>query len=50
MGALDASPEVKEAAVMVTLRRREADYCHIYLGQQREISYCRVGLEQGFGV
>lgn len=50
MGVLDASPEAKEAAVMVMLTIRDADDCHIYLGQQRAISYCRVRLEQGFGV
>lgn len=32
------------------LRRRDDVYCHIYLGQQRAISYCRARLEQGFGV
>lgn len=45
MGALDASQEAKEVAVNVTAEKKDDVYYHIYLGQQRAISYCRARLE-----
>lgn len=48
MGMLDASQNAKEVAVIVRAEKRDGDYYHVYLGQQRAISCCRMRLEQGF--